>query len=71
MVLKGVLRAKYHQKHHINKYHEPLNEAKTFFVNSQGHLQCHQDPQLIYKPDDKGKSPDSREAAIYHRPGTK
>ena len=35
------------------KYYEPANDAKTFFVNSHGHLHYHQDPQLIYKPNDK------------------
>ena len=54
-----------HRKHYM-----PSNNTKTFFINSQGHLQCHQDPQLIYKPNDKGKLPGSREAPIYHEPGT-
>ena len=52
------------------KYHEPSKDTKTFFINSQGHLQCHQDHQLIYKTNDKGKLPGSREAPIYHQPGT-
>ena len=52
------------------KYYEPSNDTKTFFFNPQGHLQCHQDQQLIYKPKDKGKLPGSREAPIYHQPGT-
>ena len=34
------------------------------------HLQCLQDPNLIHKPNDKGKLPGSREAPIYHEPGT-
>ena len=54
-----------HRKHYI-----PSDDTKTFFINSQGHLQCHQDLQLIYKPNDKGKLPGSREAPIYHEPGT-
>ena len=36
------------------KYYIPPNDTKTFQVNSQGHLQCHQDPNLIHKPNDKG-----------------
>ena len=28
-----------HRKHHI-----PSDHTKTFFINSQGHFQCHQDP---------------------------
>ena len=54
-----------HRKHYI-----PSDDTKTFFINPQGHLQCHQDSQLIYKPNDKGKLPGSREAPIYHEPGT-
>ena len=51
------------------KYYEPSNNTKTLFINPQGHLQCQQDHQLIYKPNDKGKLPGSREAPIYHQPG--
>ena len=43
---------------------------RTFQINSKGHLQCLQDPNLIHKPNDKGKLPGSREAPIYHEPGT-
>ena len=52
------------------KYYMPSNDTKTFQINSKGHLQCLQDPNLIHKPNDKGKLPDSREAPIYHEPGT-
>ena len=52
------------------KYYIPSNDTKTFQINSKGHLQCLQDPNLIYKPNDKGKLPGSREAPIYHEPGT-
>ena len=48
----------------------PSNDTKTFFINSQGHLQCHQDQQLIYKPNDKGKLLGSKEGPIYHELGT-
>ena len=51
------------------KYYMPSNDTKTFQINSKGHLQCHQDPNLIHKPNDKGKLPGSREAPIYHEPG--
>ena len=46
------------------------NDTKTFQINSKGHLQCLQDPNLIHKPNDKGKLPGSMEAPIYHKPGT-
>ena len=52
------------------KYYRPSNNTKTFQINSKGHLQCLQDPNLIHKPNDKGKLPGSREAPIYHEPGT-
>ena len=52
------------------KYYMPSNDTKTFQINSKGHLQCLQNPNLIHKPNDKGKLPGSREAPIYHEPGT-
>ena len=52
------------------KYYKPSNDTKTFQINNKGHLQCQQDPNLIHKPNDKGKLPGSREAPIYHEPGT-
>ena len=52
------------------KYYMPSNDNKTFQINSKGHLQCLQDPNLIHKPNDKGKLPGSREAPIYYEPGT-
>ena len=52
------------------KYYMPANNTKTFQINSKGHLQCLQDPNLIHKPNDKGKLPGSREAPIYHESGT-
>ena len=52
------------------KYYMPSNDTKTFQINSKGQFQCLQDPNLIHKPNDKGKLPGSREAPIYHEPGT-
>ena len=52
------------------KYCKPSNDTKTFQINNKGHLQCHQDPNFIHRPNDKGKLPDSRDAPIYHEPGT-
>ena len=52
------------------KYYKPSNNTKTFQINNKGHLQCLQDPNLIHKPNDKGKLPGNREAPIYHEPGT-
>ena len=52
------------------KYYRPSNDTKTFQINSKDHLQCLQDPNFIHRPNDKGKLPGSREAPIYHEPGT-
>ena len=51
-------------------YYRPSEDTKTFKINNQGHLQSTEDPKLIHKPNDKGKLPGSREAPIYHEPGT-
>ena len=51
-------------------YYKPSNGIKTFQINKLGHLQCVEDPNLIHKPNDKGKLPGSRVAPIYHEPGT-
>ena len=42
------------------KYYIPSNDTKTFQINNKGHLQCLEDPNLIHKPNDKGKLPGSR-----------
>ena len=52
------------------KYYKPTDGAKTYYINSQGHLQSREDPPEIIKPDKKGKLPDSKEAPIYHQPGS-
>ena len=66
----GPKRSKRSQQTPRRKYYMPSNDTKTFQINNQGHLQCHEDPNLIHKPNDKGKLPGSREAPIYHEPGT-
>ena len=30
-------------------YYEPQEDQETYYINSEGHLQCHQDPQNIIK----------------------
>ena len=52
------------------KYYRPSNDTQTFQINNKGHLQFHQDPNFIHRPNNKGKLPGSREAPIYHEPGT-
>ena len=38
------------------KYYRPSDDTKTFQINSKGHFQCLQDPKLIHRPNDKGKT---------------
>ena len=52
------------------RYYKPTNVAKTYYLNSQGHLQSREDPPEIIKPNGKGKLPDSKEHPIYHEPGS-
>ena len=58
------------QKPPHRNYYKPSKGTQTFQINKQGHLQCQEDPNLIQKPNDMGKLPGSREAPIYHEPGT-
>ena len=51
------------------RYYKPSTDTKTYFVNSQGHLQSRGEPVEFIKTNDKGKLPDSKEAPIYHEPG--
>ena len=30
-------------------YYQPQEDQETYYINSEGHLQCHQDPQNIIK----------------------
>ena len=57
------------QKAPRRSYYKPSKGTKTFQINKQDHLQCQEEPNLIHKPNDKGKLPGSREAPIYHEPG--
>ena len=68
--LNGPKRSNSAQSDPDRRYYEPSNDTKTYFVNSQGHLQSREDPPETIKPDKKGKLPDSKEAPIYHKPGS-
>ena len=61
----GPKRSNKSKKSPRRNYYMPSNDTKTFQINNKGHLQCLQDPNLIHKPNDKGKLPGSREAPIY------
>ena len=68
--LSGPERSSNGQLNPDRKYYKPSTDTKTYFVNSQGHIQSREDPQEIIKPNAKGKLPDSKEAPIYHEPGS-
>ena len=68
--ISGPLRSSQAQSNPDRRYYEPSDGTKTYFVNSQGHLQSRDDPPEIIKPDKKGKLPDSKSAPIYHKPGS-
>ena len=68
--LSGPFRSTSAQSNPDRRYYKPSDGNKTYFVNSQGHLQSREDPPEIIKPNSKGKLPDSKEAPIYHEPGS-
>ena len=68
--LSGPERSSNAQLNPDRRYYKPSTDTKTYFVNSQGHLQSREDPPEIIKPNAKGKLPDSKEAPIYHQPGS-
>ena len=68
--LSGPLSNSKAQSNPDRRYYKPSSDTKTYFVNSQGHLQSREDPPETIKPNAKGKLPDSKEAPIYHEPGS-
>ena len=52
------------------QYYKPQEGQDTFFINSEGHLRCHQDPQNILKVSNPQELPGSRERPIYIVPGS-
>ena len=68
--LSSPLRTKNAHSNPDRRYYQPSDDTKTYFVNSQGHLQSREDPPETIKPNAKGKLPDSKEHPIYHRPGS-
>ena len=64
--LSGPERSPKAQLNPDRRYYKPSNGTKTYFVNSQGHMQSRE----IIKPNARGKLPDSKEYSIYHEPGS-
>ena len=52
------------------QYYQPQDDADTYYINSEGHLQCHQDPQTIIKAPIPQELPGSKEHPIFHKPGS-
>ena len=52
------------------QYYQPQEDEDTYYINSEGHLQCHQDSQNIIKAPTPQELPGSKEHPIYHKPGS-
>ena len=48
-------------------YYQPQEDQETYYINSEGHLQCHQDPQNIIKAPTSQELPGSKEHPIFHK----
>ena len=53
-----------------HQYYQPQEDEDTYYINSEGHLQCHQDSQNIIKAPTPQELPGSKEHPIYHKPGS-
>ena len=51
------------------QYYQPQDDEDTY-INSEGHLQCHQDSQTIIKAPIPQELPGSKEHPIFHKPGS-
>ena len=52
------------------QYYQPQDDEDTYYINSEGHLQCHQDSQTIIKAPTPQELPRSKEHPIFHKPGS-
>ena len=52
------------------QYYQPQDDEDTYYINSEGHLQCHQDSQTIIKAPTLQELPGSKEHPIFHKPGS-
>ena len=53
-----------------HQYYQPQEDEDTYYINSEGHLQCHQDSQNIIKAPTPQELPGSKEHPIFHKPGS-
>ena len=52
------------------QYYQLQDDEDTYYINSEGHLQCHQDSQTIIKAPIPQELPGSKEHPIFHKPGS-
>ena len=52
------------------QYYQPQDDEDTYYINSEGHLQCHQDSQTMIKAPTPQELPGSKEHPIFHKPGS-
>ena len=52
------------------QYYQPQDDEDTYYINSEGHLQCHQDSQNIIKAPTLQELRRSKEHPIFHKPGS-
>ena len=52
------------------QYYQPQDDENTYYINSEGHLQCHQDSQNIIKAPTPQELPRSKEHPIFHKPSS-
>ena len=53
-----------------HQYYQPQDDEDTYYINSDGHLQCHQNSQNIIKAPTPQELPGSKEHPIFHKPGS-
>ena len=51
------------------QHYQPQDDEDTYYINSEGHLQCHRDSQTIIKAPTPQELPGSKEHPIFHKPG--
>ena len=52
------------------QYYQPQDDEDTYYIDSEGHLQCHQDSQTIIRAPTPQELPGSKEHPIFHKPGS-
>ena len=50
--------------------YQPQEDEDTYYINSEGHLQCHQDSQTIIRAPTPQELPGSKEHPIFHKPSS-